>query len=73
MGFLVILAGGLFLFNWIMGYPKDTITFDLNDRYVNHKEYIKAVQRELERQGKTVKYTDYCEFLINGKSYLLIE
>ncbi len=70
---LIILFAGVFGFNWLMGYRNQNITLDLDERYIDLKEYAKAVKAELESQGKTVEYRGNRLFIINGKQYHLIE
>ncbi|RIW33995.1 hypothetical protein D3H55_10380 [Bacillus salacetis] len=71
--FIVVFAGGLFLFNTLMGYKKGNITLDLDDRYIDYKEYTQAIQRELENKGHNVKYEGNGTFTIDGKRYLFME
>ena len=58
---IVGLAGlGLFLlFNWLMGYKKDYIQIDFDERYFKEKEYIDAFQKNLSLKEKwyTIKVT----------------
>ncbi|HLS10026.1 hypothetical protein [Lentibacillus sp.] len=56
-----------------MGYRNGTITMELDDWYTHFPTYMKAVQKELERQGRDVTYQGDGEFLIDGKRYILIE
>ncbi|EDL65628.1 hypothetical protein [Bacillus sp. SG-1] len=71
--FILVLAGGLFLFNTLMGYKKDHIVIDFDERYFQFNEYIQAIHRELEKRGRDVKYEGDGRFVIDGKSYLFIE
>ncbi|WP_064094012.1 hypothetical protein [Rossellomorea aquimaris] len=65
---------GLFLlFNWLMGYKQGYIQIDFDERYYKEKEYIDAIQNELESQGKEVNYQGDHKFLIDGKPFLFIE
>lgn len=71
----IIIAGiGLFvLFNWLMGYRKGHIQIDFEERYVKEKEYIEAIKRELEDQGRDVQYKGNRKFVVDGQSFLFIE
>ncbi|MCR8849798.1 hypothetical protein NQ095_15370 [Rossellomorea sp. SC111] len=71
----LILAGlgALFLFNWLMGYRKEHIQIDFENRYVKEKEYIDAIKRELGKQGRDVEYMGNRKFVIDGRPYLFIE
>ncbi|MGN7177233.1 hypothetical protein BK139_14060 [Paenibacillus sp. FSL R5-0490] len=71
--FLAILGLCLFGFNWIMGYRKNHITIDLDERYVDFKEYIEAIQSELVNQGREVSYVGNRKFIIDGRTYIFIE
>ncbi|MEH6990822.1 hypothetical protein [Cytobacillus firmus] len=71
--FLAILGLCLFGFNWLMGYRKNHITIDLNERYVDFKEYVEAIQSELVNQGREVSYIGNRKFIIDGKTYIFIE
>lgn len=63
----------LFGFNWLMGYKKGNIQLDLEERYISLKEYVQAIQVELEKQGKQVSYLGNRIFLIDNHRYLLVE
>lgn len=71
----IVLAGigALLLFNWLMGYRKGHIQIDFEERYFNEKEYIEAIKRELEKQGRNVEYKGNRKFVVDGKVYLFIE
>lgn len=71
--FILVLAGGLFLFNTLMGYKKDHIVIDFDERYFQYNEYIQAIQRKMESKGRDVKYEGDGRFIIDGKKYLFIE
>lgn len=71
--FLVMFGLCLFGFNWLMGYRKDHITIDLDERYMNFREYVKAIQCELVKQGREVSYKGNRNFIIDGRSYIFIE
>ncbi|MEL3972733.1 hypothetical protein AAEO50_10615 [Rossellomorea oryzaecorticis] len=70
---ILISAGMLFLFNWLMGYRKGHIRIDFDERYFKEKEHIEAIRTELEKQGKEVHYQGNGHFIIDGESYLFIE
>ncbi|MCA0982851.1 hypothetical protein LCL89_02200 [Halobacillus yeomjeoni] len=70
---VILFVGMFFLFNWLMGYRKGHIQIDLDERYFNHKEYIKAIQGELEKRGYQAEYLGNHEFEIDGKSFLFLE
>lgn len=71
--FLAIIGLCLFGFNWLMGYRKDYITIDLDERYMDFGEYVKAIQDELVKQGREVSYKGNRKFIIDGRSYIVIE
>ncbi|WP_394582311.1 hypothetical protein [Cytobacillus firmus] len=71
--FLAILGLCLFGFNWLMGYRKNHITIDLDERYVDFKEYVEAIQIELANQGREVSYIGNRKFIIDGQTYIFIE
>ncbi len=70
---IAILLGAFFLFNWLMGYKKDHIVIDLDERYIDYNKYVKAIQQELESRGMDVRYEGNYRFVIDGKRYLFIE
>jgi hypothetical protein len=71
---ILISAIGLFvLFYWLMGYRKGHIQIDFEERYFKEKEYIEAIKRELEDQGRVVQYKGNRKFVADGQSYLFIE
>lgn len=69
----VIGAGMLALFNWLMGYGKEYIQIDFEERYFKEKEHIEAIRLELEKQGKKVHYQGNGYFIIDDRPYLFIE
>ena len=71
--FLAILGLCLIGFNWLMGYRKNHITIDLDERYVDFKQYVEAIQIELANQGRKVSYIGNRKFIIDGKTYIFIE
>ncbi|GAA0415974.1 MAG: hypothetical protein ACQEWU_07205 [Bacillota bacterium] len=71
--FLIFLVLCLLSFNWVMGYGKGNIAIDLDERYVNYAEYVKAIQYELVKQGREVNYKGDGIFIIDGRSYIFIE
>ncbi|WP_261131496.1 hypothetical protein [Bacillus sp. Marseille-Q3570] len=70
---LVLFACFLLGFNWLMGYRKDNITIDFDERYVDFDQYINAIQNELVKQGREVHYNGNRKFTIDGRSYIFIE
>jgi hypothetical protein len=70
---IAVLLGAFFLFNWLMGYKKNHIVIDFDERYIDYNKYVKAIQQELESRGKDVKYEGNYRFIIDGKRYLFIE
>jgi hypothetical protein len=71
--FLAILGLCLTGFNWLMGYRKNHITIDLDERHMDFKEYIEAIQNELVNQGREVSYIGNRKFIIDGRTYIFIE
>ncbi len=69
----VIGAGMLALFNWLMGYGKEYIQIDFEERYFKEKEHIEAIRLEHEKQGKKVHYQGNGYFIIDDRPYLFIE
>ncbi|MGP4063178.1 hypothetical protein [Halobacillus sp. H74] len=70
---VVLIAGLFFLFNWLMGYRKGHMQIDFDERFRNHKEYVLAIQKELENKGHKVSYEGNYKFYIDGRSYVFIE
>ncbi|MFD2923232.1 hypothetical protein [Halobacillus naozhouensis] len=72
---VLLVAFGLILFgfNWLMGYKKNHIVIDFDERYQDYKEYIGAIQRELVNQGRVVSYKGNSRFLIDGQVYVFVE
>ncbi|MGB8001565.1 MAG: hypothetical protein WCF60_15920 [Anaerobacillus sp.] len=60
-------------FNWLMGYRKNHIQIDLDERYLDFNEYIRAIKKELESQGREVDYLGHRRFMIDNKPYMFIE
>lgn len=56
-----------------MGYKKDNITLDLEERYTNQKKQSYAVIKELMIQGKTAEYTGNGEYSVDGKRYAVMQ
>ncbi|MBT2689636.1 hypothetical protein J7I93_15705 [Bacillus sp. ISL-47] len=71
--FLAMFGLGLLGFNWLMGYRKDHITIDFDERYMNFSEYVKAIEHELAKQGREVSYKGNRTFIIDGRPYIFIE
>ncbi|WP_270180765.1 hypothetical protein [Alkalihalobacillus sp. CinArs1] len=67
--FILVLMG----FNFLMGYRKDHIQIDFDERYTDFNEYVKAITNKLKAEGRKVEYTDYRTFKIDGKEYVFIE
>lgn len=75
-GLVAFLAGGLllfYLFNQLMGYQKNNIIIDLDERYFNWSKHIEATKEELQKREKEVSYLGNGEFLINDEFYTLIK
>lgn len=53
------------------GYQKGNIVLHLDEWYKDYNKYVKAIELELEEQGKKVHYHGNFEFEIDGKSYIL--
>ena len=70
---IAVIVASLTGFNWLMGYRKNHIQVDLDDRYIDYNEYVRALKRELRSQGKEVDYLGDRTFRIDGKKYLFIE
>lgn len=70
---LVMLILGVIGFNRLMGYKRNQIIIDLDERYMDYNEYIKAIQSELVKQGRKVSYNGNRSFIIDGQSYIFIE
>ncbi len=66
-------AGALILFNWLMGYRKGHIQMDFEERFFKEKDYIEAIERELEGKGRQVEYKGDRKFTVDGQTYLFIE
>ncbi|WP_226582766.1 hypothetical protein [Halobacillus litoralis] len=73
LGIVGMAAGLFFLFNWLMGYRKGHMQIDLDERYMNHSEYIQAVKKKLIEEGHEVSYQGDYKFLIDGRLYVFIE
>ncbi|WP_421383066.1 hypothetical protein ACOJQI_02085 [Bacillus salacetis] len=71
--FALVFAGGLLLFNTLMGYKKGNIVIDFDERYIDYNEYIQAIQQELESKGREVQYEGNGRFVIDGMPYLFME
>ncbi|SDO49146.1 hypothetical protein [Halobacillus aidingensis] len=65
---------GLFvLFNWLMGYRKGHIQIDFDERYIDHQEYVQAIEKELSERGHTVRYEGNHTFIVDEKPYVFFE
>ncbi|WP_342387526.1 hypothetical protein [Salinicoccus bachuensis] len=71
--FLLIFGLALFGYNRLMGYKKGQIVLDLEERYTDQSKYVEAVKRELVEEGRSVDYKGNGKFLIDGKTYILVE
>ncbi|MEN2766833.1 hypothetical protein [Ornithinibacillus xuwenensis] len=69
IGFLVFFL----FFNWLLGHQKGNIVLDLDDRYINRKKYVAAIQTQLESEGREVTYVGNNIFIIDGKKYMFTE
>lgn len=74
-GVLVIVAiiGLFILSNWLLGYRKNHIVIDFDERFFDQDSFVKAIRQDLESQGRDVKYEGSGRFFIDGKKYLFIE
>lgn len=75
---LIILLLAMFIlffigFNRFMGYRKNYIIVDLDERYTDYGEYIKAIQSELVKKGRNVSYKGNRHFIVDGRSYFFVE
>ncbi|WP_208590221.1 hypothetical protein [Gracilibacillus suaedae] len=70
---IIMFIGAFSLFNWLMGYKKGNIIIDLDDRYIQYSEYVAAIQKKLESEGRVVVYLGDRRFSIDGKNYMFIE
>ncbi|MGP4041045.1 hypothetical protein ACTWP4_14275 [Gracilibacillus sp. D59] len=70
---IILFTGAFGLFNWLMGYEKGNIIIDLDDRYIDYGEYVAAIQKKLENEGRVVTYLGDGIFSIDGKNYMFIE
>jgi flavorubredoxin len=66
---LIAFLFALFLLNWLLGYKKGNITLTLDDRYSDLKEYAKAIEAELKKEGKQAVYKGGRKFLVDGHLY----
>lgn len=67
-------AIGLFiLFNTLMGYRKGHIQLDFDERYVDHKEFVEAIEKELSERGHDVHYEGDYTFIVDEKPYVFFE
>ncbi|MFA9555728.1 hypothetical protein ACERII_00270 [Evansella sp. AB-rgal1] len=69
----IILLGIYILFNYIMGYRKNQIVIDFEERYVNVHEHMEAIQAKLETQGRKVEQNGVRGLLIDNRPYFFIE
>lgn len=70
---IAVIIASLTGFNWLMGYRKNHIQIDLDDRYIDYNEYVRALKSELRSQGREVDYLGDRRFNIDGKTYMFIE
>ncbi|WP_255437694.1 hypothetical protein [Thalassobacillus sp. CUG 92003] len=67
----IMLSGGLLLlFNHLMGYRKDYIQIDFEERYTNHHHYVQSIKHDLKEKGYEVWYEGDHKFVINGKGFV---
>lgn len=71
--FMIIAVVFYITWSYFIGNRKNSITLDLDNRYSHFPEYVKAVQKELEQQGRNVEYLGNGNFLIDGKKYEMHE
>ncbi|MBX0358417.1 hypothetical protein [Halobacillus sp. Nhm2S1] len=53
------------------GYQKGNIVMHLDEWYKDHHQYVKAIENELNKQGRKVVFRGRYNFEIDGKSYTL--
>ena len=70
---IAVIIASLTGFNWLMGYRKNHIQIDLDDRYIDYNEYVRALKSELRAQGREVDYLGDRKFNIDGNTYMFIE
>ncbi|WP_223701388.1 hypothetical protein [Sutcliffiella deserti] len=70
---LIFGIGFLFFFNWWMGYKQDHIILDFEESNVNQDDYINAILKRLESQGRSVKYMENGRFIVDEKRYMFME
>ncbi len=70
---IAVIVASLTGFNWLMGYRKNHIQIDLDERYIDYNEYVRALKSELRTQGREVDYLGDRKFKIDGKTYMFIE
>lgn len=73
--YIAMFISGFLFFNWLLGYRKNHIQIDLDERYFNLSSYLQAIEQELKgkRQGRTGKYIGDRKFIADGKQYHFIE
>ncbi|MDQ0299302.1 hypothetical protein J2S78_001722 [Salibacterium salarium] len=69
---ITVLIGSFVLFNWLMGYRKGYIAFNLRNRYYSLNDHAKAVEEKLTNQGKSAVYKGHGYFLIDGETFMLV-
>lgn len=63
----------LFFFNMLMGYRKGNISLELDGRYTSLTDQANAVTAELKKQGKTAEYKGDGQYLVDGRSYVVLK
>ncbi|MGR9049655.1 hypothetical protein ACQ4XT_13600 [Halobacillus faecis] len=53
------------------GYQKGNIVMHLDEWYKDHDSYLRAIEKELKKQGKKVTCHGKFKFEIDGKPYTL--
>lgn len=53
------------------GYQKGNIVMHLDVWYKDHKNYVKAIELEMKKQGRNVTSDGKYKFEIDGKTYTL--
>ncbi|TVT27755.1 hypothetical protein FO441_08595 [Salinicoccus cyprini] len=70
---LVLIVLGYIGYRWLMGRRKEEIVLELDDRYKDPAKYVEAVQHTLTEEGRTVEYKGNGKFLIDGRTYTMME
>lgn len=70
IGFLAALG---LLFNSLLGYRKNNIIIDLDQRYTSLQDHTEAVIQELQQQDREVESVGNRKLKIDGTVYILRE